>query len=225
VTSYGKNRLSTFLSKYLLSRFGKETFFHNKKKSGLKQIYIFGDSNSLCSSKKMASWPKLLYHKAPSTLRIKNDSCYGRTTQFDDEELNGLDTFKRRVKKLPFFDYAFFMVGTNDVKKQYGPPSVIKVSEGMEKIINIAVSHNIAETIVMITPPPMDTVSLKDFDPGYSMIKQISHEYRLLVKKYSLKIIDLHKCLDSQKHLGNDNIHLNASGRVKVADIVWKEFF
>ncbi len=61
-----------------------------------------------------------------------------------------------------------------------------------------------------------------EFNPGYLMIQQVSEAYAELAKNRHLMLIDLHNNLDSHKHLEKDNIHLNASGRRHVADIVWK---
>ncbi len=194
--------------------------YFNPKKS--TQIFIFGDSNSIRSRNKMACWPSLLYEKEQSKLSIHNESCYGRTTQFGLGELNGLNSFFTKAKKLAFFDYVIFMLGTNDVKTQYGPPSVKKVVKGMASIIDLAISSRITDSIVLLTPPPMGKAVSDEFNPGYLMIQQVSEAYAELAKNRHLMFIDLHNNLDSHKHLEKDNIHLNASGRRNVADIVWE---
>ena len=215
-TFFRRNFITSFRKKNLL-RFKK--YFDPKKST---RIFIFGDSNSIRSSKKMACWPSLLYEKAPSKLSVHNESCYGRTTQFDVGELNGLNSFFNKVKKPAFFDYVIFMLGTNDVKTQYGPPSVKKVIEGMASIIDMAISSRITDSIVLLTPPPMGKTVSDEFMPGYLMIQQVSEAYAELAKNRHLILIDLYNNLDSHKHLEKDNIHLNASGRRHVADIVWE---
>ncbi len=212
----------------LMFRFAKKAFEGLRKKSKGKQfkkILIFGDSNSLCSSNKKPSWPDLLYQKAPFGLQIQNQSCYGRTTQFDDGELNGIEVFQKIVYKKLRFEFAILMLGTNDVKKQYGPPSAEKVAEGMEKIITTAIQNNTAASMILITPPPMNPEKSGDFDPGYRMMEQISYQYRQLAKKYNCILIDLQRLLDTSLHLQTDKIHLNYTGRERVADIVCKELF
>lgn len=228
MTDYGESKPNIILYRFMMFHFVKKAFEELRRKpkgKQSKQILIFGDSNSLCSSNKLSSWPDLLYQKVPFGLQIQNESCYGRTTQFDAGELNGIEVFQKIVEKKIWFEFMILMLGTNDVKKQYGPPSAEKVSEGMEKIITTAIQNGIAASMILITPPPMNPERSGDFYPGYRMMEQISYQYRQLAKKYNCILIDLQRLLDTSLHLQADKIHLNCTGRERVANIVRKELF
>jgi lysophospholipase L1-like esterase len=117
------------------------------------------------------------------------------------------------------------MLGTNDIKKKYGPPSAEKISEGMRKIIDTAITANIGKAFVLISPPPMGTPRTDEFHPGCFIMDQVSYEYRKLAEKYDLTCIDLQRQLEVHRHLQKDTIHLNAEGRLQVAKIVQNTLF
>jgi GDSL-like lipase/acylhydrolase family protein len=87
------------------------------------RIMIIGDSNSFRPERSNISWPKLLEDKDPLHLNIFNESCDGRTTRYDNGEYNGFNVIRKKLTAHAPLGYVVIMLGTNDVKNKYGPPS------------------------------------------------------------------------------------------------------
>jgi len=214
--------MSIFHRKHEL-HFGKReqqatTLFNTEKNT---HVLIFGDSNSLCSDDKAECWPILLCEKKPEKLRVYNESCNGRTTRFEKGELNGVSMFSKKLKKFSCLDYIIFMIGTNDLKNRYAS-SVDAISEGMGWIVDKAISSNISASIILLAPPPMGSVSSEEFAGRAELIARLSREYQKLADIRNIEFIDIYNVLDAGRHLQDDNIHLNASGRIRVADLIWR---
>ena len=96
---------------------------------------VFGDSNSFRPERGKTSWPKLLKDKDPLHLNVLNESCDGRTTRYDRGELNSLGVIGNKLTAHTPLDNVVVMLGTNDVKIKYGPPSPVEIAEGMMGII------------------------------------------------------------------------------------------
>ena len=84
---------------------------------------VFGDSNAFRPGRSETSWPKLLEARDPRYLNIFNESCDGRTTRYDIGECNSINVIGKKLTSHSPLDYVVVMLGTNDVKNKYGPPS------------------------------------------------------------------------------------------------------
>lgn len=186
-----------------------------------KRIMIFGDSNAFHPGGGHTCWPALLEGKDPVHLDVFNKSCDGRTIKYDTGEYNGLGVIGSKLTSHAPLDYIVIMLGTNDVKSQYGPPSTADIAGGMGQILDlIDVQGNGTEPILM-TPPPLGHVTSGELTGAQSRIPPVAVAYRSLAMNRDLRLIDIYESLDSGTDLEPDRIHLNATGRQKVADAVW----
>jgi lysophospholipase L1-like esterase len=91
---------------------------------------VFGDSNAFRPGGGHTCWPALLEDKDSDHLNVFNESCKGRTTQYDTGERNGLGVIRDKLAAYTPLDYVIVMLGTNDVKSQYGPPRAADIADG-----------------------------------------------------------------------------------------------
>ena len=186
----------------------------------VKRIMVFGDSNASRPNGSNKCWPALLEDMDPLRLNVFDESCDGRTTKFDRGELNGLTVIGRKLASHSPLDYIIVLLGTNDVKSQYGPPSAAEIAEGMRQILGLIDSRATGAKPILLTPPPIGDLNLGDLRRGHSRISLLAAEYRLLAMNRDIRLVDLHSILDVGTDLEPDMIHLNAAGRRKVANAV-----
>lgn len=103
----------------------------------LQRIMVLGDSNAFRPDGGNTSWPGLLQDKDLFCLKVLNESCDGRTTQYDTGERNALNVIEDKLAAHIPLDYVILMLGTNDVKSQYGPPSAADVASGIGRILDL----------------------------------------------------------------------------------------
>lgn len=190
-------------------------------RASLKRILVFGDSNASRPDGNNACWPALLEDKDPLHLKVFNESCDGRTTRFDIGEFNGLGVIASKLAFHGPLDYVIGMLGTNDVKGKYGPPSATEIVDGMRQILDFIHVHGSGAEPILLTPPPLGNVTSGDLAGGQSRIPPVVAEYRLLAMNRDIPLVDIHAMLDISTDLESDMIHLNALGRQKVANAVW----
>lgn len=186
-----------------------------------RRIMVFGDSNAFCPDGGDTCWPALLESKAPVHLDIFNESYNGRTAQYDTDERNGLGVIRDRLASHAPLDYVIVMLGTNDVKRQYGPPSAADIAAGIDQILDFIEALGNGVKPILMTPPPLGHVASGDLAGAQSRISSVAAEYRLLALERGIRLVDLYEILDSRTDLETDRVHLNAVGRRKVADTVW----
>lgn len=184
---------------------------------------VFGDSNAYRPGGSKKSWPKLLEVKHKSQVKVYNESCDGRTTRYDIGEFNGLSVIAEKLMVYRPLDYVVVMLGTNDVKKKYGPPSPVDIAEGMSRIISIIEHQGDGARPILLTPPPLGNVNSGELEGAQPRIPSVALEYRRLSRKRNIRLIDIHSILKVNSDLESDMIHLNARGRKKVAMTVWAE--
>ncbi len=187
----------------------------------LKRIMVFGDSNAFRPDNNNTCWPSLLENKDPLHLKVFNESCDGRTTRYDIGEFNGLRVIASTLAAHAPLDYVVVMLGTNDVKSKYGPPSVADIVSGMGQILHVIDLHGGCAKPILLTPPPLGNVTSGELASAQSRIPPVAAEYRSLAINRDIRIVDIHTILDVVTDLESDKIHLNASGRQNVADAVW----
>ena len=119
----------------------------------------FGDSNTFLPDGGNTRWTVLLEDKAPGHFDVFNEGCDGRTTQYDTGERNGLGVIGNNLAGHAPLDYVILMLGTNDVKSQYGPPSADDIADGMIQILNSIKTWNSSVEPILTTPPPLGEVT------------------------------------------------------------------
>ena len=181
----------------------------------------FGDSNTFLPDGGKTRWTVLLEDKAPGHFDVLNEGCDGRTTQYDTGERNGLSVIKNNLAGHAPLDYVILMLGTNDVKSQYGPPSADDIADGMIQILNSIKTWNGGAEPILTTPPPLGDVTSGDLAGAQSRIPPVAAKYRFLAMNRDIRLVDLNASVDSNTDLEPDQVHLNAAGRRKVADAVW----
>ena len=185
-----------------------------------KRIMIFGDSNAFRPGRGKNSWPKLFADKDPLHLNVFNESLDGRTTRYDIGGLNGLGVIGKKLAAHAPLDAVMVMLGTNDVKDKYGPPSPAEIADGMRRILEIIEHHGGGAIPVLLTPPPMGNVISGELTGARQRIHDVATEYRRLSVSRDVQLIDIYSILEIKKDLEADMIHLNDLGRRKVADAV-----
>ena len=187
------------------------------------RIMIFGDSNAYRPANSKKTWPKLLEAKNPDHLNVFNESCDGRTTKYDFGERNGLCVIGEKLASHNPLDYIVVLLGTNDVKNNYGPPGPEEIAEGMNRILEIIEKHGDGVKPILLTPPPLGNVDSGDLAGAQPRIAPVVAEYRQLSKKRNVQLIDIFSLLDVNSDLESDMVHLNATGRKKIAKAVWAD--
>jgi lysophospholipase L1-like esterase len=182
---------------------------------------VFGDSNAYRPGSNKKSWPKLLEAKDPLHLNVFNESCDGRTTRYDIGECNGLNVIAEKLIAHKPLDYVVVVLGTNDVKNKYGPPSPAKIAEGMSRILEIVENHGGSAKPILLTPPPLGNVNSGELAGAQPRIPYVAVEYRRLSRNRNVQLIDIYSTLEVNTDLESDMIHLNAVGRKKIAKTVW----
>lgn len=182
---------------------------------------VFGDSNALRPDGDSTSLAGLLEDKDPARLNVFNESCDGRTTQYDTGERNGLSVIAEKLAAHAPLDYVIVMLGTNDVKRQYGPPSAADVARGMGRILDLIDARGDGARPILMTPPPLGRVTSGELAGARPRVSHVAAEYRLLATERDIRLVDIHAILDHRADLEPDRVHLNAVGRQRVADAVW----
>ncbi len=186
-----------------------------------KRVMVFGDSNAFRPDGNSMCWPALLENKDSLCLNVINESYNGRTTCYDNDERHGLSVIERKIRRHAPIDYVIVMLGTNDVKKKYGPPGAAEIADGMLRILDSISLYGGGAEPILFTPPPMGEVVAGDLEGGHLRLPSVAAEYRLLARTRDIRLVDLYAILDTSTDLESDMIHLNAVGRQKIADAVW----
>ena len=190
-------------------------------RTNIKRIMVFGDSNAYRPGNRNKSWPKLLEAKDPLRFNVFNESCDGRTTRYDIGEFNGLSVIAEKLAAYKPLDYVVVLLGTNDVKNKYGPPSPVEIAEGMSRILEIIKNHSGGAKTILLTPPPLGNVHSGELAGAQPRIPPVALEYRRLSRNRNVQLIDIYSILEVNTDLESDLIHINAAGRKKIANAVW----
>lgn len=196
-------------------------FYPSANRGAAKRIMVFGESNAFRTDGNNKCWPALLENKDPHHLNVFNESCDGRTTSYDIGEKNGLGVIANKLKGHLPLDYVIIMLGINDLKNKYGPPSPLDIADGMRQILDFIDIYGGGAKPILLTPPPMGNVTSGELVGGHLRIPPVVDEFRLLALNRDILLIDIHAILDVSIDLESDMIHLNAVGRQNVANAVW----
>jgi lysophospholipase L1-like esterase len=181
---------------------------------------VFGDSNAYRPGPGKKPWPELFEESNPLCFHVINESCDGRTTRYDSGECNGLGVILKKLATHSPLDCVVIMLGTNDVKDKYGPPSPIEIAGGMHQILEIIDNHGGGARPILLTPPPLGNVISGELARAQRRIPPVAAGYRLLARDLDIRIVDIYSIINVATDLEADMVHLNAAGRRKVAEAV-----
>jgi len=184
---------------------------------------VYGDSNSFRPGGGKKSWPGILQKINRSHFRVFNESCDGRTIGHDSGQYNALADIQYRLDAYSSLDYIIIMLGTNDLKVEYGPPSPLEIIKDMENLIDVVKSHGGNAKPILLTPPPMGMITTGQLAGAHSKVEHLVAEYRKLAYKRSIPLVDVYSILSLSADFENDMIHINGTGRQKIANTVWSE--
>lgn len=189
--------------------------------SNIKRIMVFGDSNSFRPNGDKTCWPALFEGKAPNHFTVLNESFDGRTTRYDIGEFNGLNVIASKLTTHAPLDYVIVMLGTNDVKTKYGPPSATEIAYGLRLILDVINTQGSGAKAILVMPPPLGTVTSGELAGARWRIPPVVAESRLLAINSDVPLVDVNAVIDSNTDFEPDKVHLNLTGRQKVADTIW----
>ena len=184
---------------------------------------VYGDSNSFRPGGGKKSWPGILQNKKRSLLRVFNESCDGRTIGHDTGQYNGFADIRFRLDAYTSLDYIIIMLGTNDLKVEYGPPTPLEIIQDLGNLIDVVESYGGNTKPILLTPPPMGTITTGQLAGAHSKVKHLAAEYRKLAIKRCITLVDTYSILHIAADFEDDMIHINSIGRQKVANAVWSE--
>ncbi len=152
-------------------------------KRSLKNILIFGDSNSWGyvdedNGKRYESrWPIVFennLNKESIDCKIIVDALPGRTTNIDDgkdgKHLNGATAFKSSLLSHSPIDIVIILLGTNDLKARFDREPK-DIANGVLELISIANNTNSGEgtwhdekksNVVILVPPILGKLSIDE---------------------------------------------------------------
>ena len=187
------------------------------------RIMVYGDSNSFRPGGGRKSWPGILQNKNRSLLKVFNESCDGRTIGHDTGQYNGLADIRFRLDAYTSLDYIMIMLGTNDLKVEYGPPTPLEIIQDVGNLMDVVETYGGNIKPILLTPPPMGMVTTGQLAGGHSKVKHLAAEFRNLAIKRGIPLVDIYSTLHVAEDLEDDMIHINSTGRQKVANAVWSE--
>ena len=182
-------------------------------------ILVLGDSNSSLPDPNQC-WPAILARKLNGNYHISNESAPGRTIGLWGKELNSCNILKRKIPLYRSLEYIFIMLGTNDVKMCYGPPTLSEIAGNLNAIIDIISEHQNKSQIVFLSPPPIGRKAVDNFFRGDERIQHVCNVIHSLCERRKIALIDTYSMLDADKHLEADAVHLNSFGRALIAEAV-----
>ena len=191
--------------------------------SNRKRILVFGDSNSSRPNRAL-SWPALAKVKLKRSFIIVNESMDGRTICYDRGDLNGLFYLQKKIKSFDSFDFFVLMLGTNDVKMCYGPPEINNTMVKFSGLLDTVRTHSSSAIPVVILPPPIGNSDMPDFYGAELRIRELFTAIEKFCFDHAIHLIDLPSIIDMETHLEPDSVHLNSSGREKLADFFSRYF-
>lgn len=189
----------------------------------LPRILVFGDSNSVRNRPgKAPCWPTILAKRIRGRAVVINASCDGRTTGWDEGRLNARACFAATLDKCAPLKAAIVALGTNDFKAQYGVAGAEIVLEQLERLIDLAESAGLDRSHFILTaPPPMGAAVEGELKGTRAKIEHLARLIRTYCVKQAIPLLDLQAGLSACRHLGADEIHLNARGRKRTAQLAF----
>ncbi len=185
---------------------------------------VFGDSNTARPHGSARRWTDLAQSRLLGHVRFVNGGQDGRTTAFDTNELNGAQALPESLRRAGELRWLLVMLGTNDLKRQYGPPAPQCVVDGVSRLLDIAGDLRPELRIMLLTPPPMGRVRGTELCEAPPKMKEVAEGIVLLARSRGLPYVDLYGALDPGRCLERDGVHLSQRGRRAVAAAVANVF-
>jgi lysophospholipase L1-like esterase len=218
-------------------------------KRSLKNILIFGDSNSWGyvdedNGKRYESrWPIIFennLNKENIDCKIIEDALPGRTTNIDDgkdgEHLNGATTIKSTLLSNSPIDIVIILLGTNDLKARFDREPQ-DVANGVLDLISIAYNTNSGEgtwhdekksEVVILVPPILGKLSInenwinyKEWIGAFEKSKKLNGFYKDMCKEKKIEFIDTNEFIVSSE---KDPIHWSKKTHKDFGEILAKIF-
>lgn len=214
----------------------------------MKNILCYGDSNTwgyiagtmnstLLLGKRFdfhTRWTGLLQMKLGNNYHVIEEGLNSRTTAHDETWISR--TSRNGLKDLPLIlemhyplNYVVFMLGTNDLKKQFNL-SAKQITQGMHKLIQLVKNSHFgpdffAPRIILIAPSPIFTVNdaaMQSFYDENSALK--SQE----LGKYFEELAHMEQCafLNAGEFVRIsplDGIHLDEQSQEKLAMAIFEK--
>lgn len=203
-------------------------------------ILCFGDSNThgsnpknLTRYKKDERWTGILQEKLGSNYYIIEEGLSGRTTIFDDDEMEGragINYIYPCLMSHKPIDLLIMMLGTNDTKECFNK-SVLDINDGLIEIINKAKSlecsfRNGMPNILIVCPTPiLQNVGNSSFNEimGNGCSEKsfnLHYEFEKTAKKLGCHYINAG---DYIKASDIDCVHLELDAHKILADILYQK--
>lgn len=189
--------------------------------SACRRILIWGDSNSSLPNQRQC-WPSTLEKQSRGRFQIFNESLSGRTVGCDSGELNSLRCFEKKIKRYHYINDLLIMLGTNDLKMSYGPPSGAQIADDLNAVTDIAFAHHPETHLAYLLPPPVGPGLDGDFYRADERMRQLCAQIQILADRRKISLLDLQSILQVPAHIDADGIHLNSNGRYAVSAAVMK---
>ncbi len=194
----------------------------------MKSILCYGDSNTYGYNplngmrySEKTRWTGLLQEKLQDMCTIIEEGCNGRTTVFSDNKepwKNGYDYLRPCLNSHKPLDMVIFMLGTNDLKKQYNA-SAIDVARGMETLIRETISftkekQGFSPRIILMAPPTIGSrirTSAFNFSFDESAIgksKELPALYEQIAQQYGCVFVNAAAYVRTSRQ---DSVHMMPS--------------
>lgn len=214
----------------------------------MKNILCYGDSNtwgnipgSMNKELMLASryprdsrWPGILQDLLGKDYNVIEAGLNGRNTAFDETRVirpsrNGLATLPLILETHYPINLVIFMLGTNDVKKEYNA-SPEKISENMLNLIQTVKRSHFADDfkapeIMLICPAPIRFIDVEPFNAFYdqesaSKSKTLSEYYSRLAEDENCLYLDAAQFITVSD---TDGIHFEPESHKKLAHGIFEK--
>lgn len=162
-------------------------------------------------------WPGIVRNTLGSDWSVIEEGLPGRTTRYPDPEMgphmDGRVGLFIALESHGPIDVMTIMLGTNDLKQQFDL-SASEITEGMEILINIALSEEMQDRhggfdILVIAPPtPLERGILAEkFDGSTTKSAELPKAYAALAARYDVDFLDASSVVTSSDV---DGVHFEA---------------
>lgn len=203
-------------------------------RANMIRILCYGDSNTWGTIPdtwggrydENTRWTRVLAKKLGNKFEIIEEGFRGRNTGFDDVifprgNRNGAITFPSCVLSHDPLDFIIIMLGTNDMKEEFGVSTSVSAKNIEENYIrylrdNLAVDLIKLPKIIIVTPAKMQDI-VEKFKGANKKTKNFNRDYKEIAKRNNCLFVD-----NSGPKVGKDGIHLTAESHLLLADKLYE---
>ncbi|SET31056.1 GNAT family N-acetyltransferase [[Clostridium] polysaccharolyticum] len=200
----------------------------------MKTVVCYGDSNTYGYNPvnglrypKEIRWTGRLQELLGENYNVIEEGCNGRTTMFEDATdpwKAGLPYIKPCLNTHKPVDIVIMMLGSNDLKKQYGA-AIERIAEGAEncvkEILDFAKTKQVIRPEIILVAPPIigDGIVTSDFSCNFDETaivrsRQFKLFYKEIAERYDCAFIS---AADYVKSSEVDSLHLMPEEHEKFA--------